>query len=127
MDLQYETEQIVRVGLLLEPQKYGYPIIPIYNATLDWFWWRYLIKADGTVTDILTRTWTDVPSCSGIYFLTLMAYDTDQLGPLEIYIHDSVSLGKPIFMRFNVISPNAWEFKFGNQLAVIDSQHAQKG
>lgn len=113
--------------MLLEQQARGYPVTPVTGATLDWYWWRYLIKADGTVVDLLGHTWNDVPSCDGVYFLTLTAADLDQRGLLEVYIHDAVSLGRPILQRFWVVDKNAWDARYAEKLAAVDSQHAQRG
>lgn len=125
IELRHNTEQIVRVGVLLSSSK-DYPIAPILGAELDWFWWRYLVKADGTVVDILNHVWSDIPNCDGLYFLTLTAPDTDKLGQLILYIHDESTLGKPIFMEFEVVSQCFWDAKYNNDCLVIESQ-AQKG
>lgn len=109
MDLRYNTEQTVQIGVLLsKTHKFEDPANPVYGAQLSWYYWTYIIKADGTVVSIVTRTWSDVPSCAGCYNLTLTADDTDTLGPLTLYIYDAVSLGKPIFTTFNVtLNPSA--------------------
>jgi hypothetical protein len=103
MDLQQGVEQTVQVGVLLaKPTKFEDPMNPVYGALLSWYYWRYIVKSDGTVVDIVTRTWSDIPNCAGCYFLTLTATDTNKLGPLTVYIYDAASLGKPIFIQFEV-------------------------
>lgn len=103
MKLKYNTEQIVRVGVLLaKPIKFEDPMNPVYGAQLSWYYWRYIVKADGTVVDVVNRIWSDISNCAGCYFLTLTAEDTNKLGPLIVYIYDATSLGKPIFMEFEV-------------------------
>lgn len=127
IELRHNTEQIIRVGVLLTKQsKLTDPLNPIYGALLEWYYWRYIVKADGTVQDILTRTWTDIPNCAGCYFLTLTAADTEMLGPLTLYIYDAGSLGKPIFMEFEIVSKCFWDAKYNDDCLVIESQ-AQKG
>lgn len=127
IELRHNTEQIIRVGVLLTKQsKLTDPLDPIYGAQLSWYWWRYIVKADGTVQDILTRTWTDIPNCAGCYFLTLTIADTSILGPLVLYIYDAGSLGKPVFMEFEVVSQCFWDAKYNDDCLVIESQ-AQKG
>lgn len=129
LELRHNTEQIVRVGVLLEYTR-NTPINPIQGAALNWFWWRYLIKSDGTVIDIISHTWNDIPNCDGLYFLTLTEVDVNQLGFLILYIHDETGLGKPIFMEFNVINKNSYDSKYNvNDLPVVysESQHAQEG
>lgn len=105
MELQQGIEQKVRVGVLLaKPTKFSDPRNPVYGALLSWYYWRYIVKADETIIDILAHVWSDVPNCAGCYFLTLTASDTEKLGPLTLYIYDVVSLGKPIFMQFEVVA-----------------------
>jgi len=127
IELRHNTEQRVRVGVLLTKQtKLTDPLNPIYGALLEWYYWRYIVKADGTTLDILTHSWDDIPNCAGCYFLTLTAADTNCLGPLILYIYDAGSLGKPIFMEFEVVAQNIWDCKYGDSLPCIESQ-AQKG
>lgn len=129
IELRHNTEQTIRVGVLLTKQsKLTDPLDPIYGALLSWYWWRYIVRADGTVWDILTRTWVDIPSCEGCYFLTLTIADTSSLGPLILYIYDASSLGKPIFMEFEVINQNTYDSKYDvDDSLIVVSQHAQKG
>ena len=104
-ELRHNTEQIIRVGVLLTKQtKLTDPLDPIYGALLSWYYWRYWIKADGTVIDIINHAWSDIPNCAGCYFLTLTAEDTNKLGPATLYIYDAGSLGKPIFMNFEIVA-----------------------
>jgi len=127
IELRQNTEQIIRVGVLLTKQpKLSDPLDPIYGALLEWYYWRYIIKANGFVQDILTRTWIDIPNCTGCYFLTLTAGDTSELGSMVLYIYDAGSLGRPIFMEFEVVSQYFWDAKYNNDCLVIESQ-AQKG
>ena len=84
-ELRHETEQTIVIGLFLEKQARGYPIIPYSGLFLGWCWWKYLIKSNGTVVDISSRIWVDIPSCDGMYFLTLLSSDVNQKGPLTIY------------------------------------------
>lgn len=131
MELRQGTEQVIRVGVLLTKQtKMTDPLNPIYGALLSWYFWRYIIKADGAVQDIVTRAWTDIPNCAGCYFLILTITDTEHLGPLTLYIYDASSLGKPIFMEFEVINRNSYDAKYNvNNLPVVysESQHARQG
>lgn len=131
VELRHNTEQIVKVGVLLTKQlKMTDPLNPVFGALLSWYYWRYLVKADGMVVDILTYTWSDIPNCAGCYFLTLPVGDTNKLGPLTLYIYDAVSLGRPIFMEFSVINKNSYDSKYNiNDLPVVysESQHAQEG
>jgi len=127
IELRHNTEQVVRVGVLVTKQtKLTDPLDPVYGALLEWYYWRYIVRADGSTWDILTRTWTDIPNCAGCYFLTLTIADTSCLGPLVLYIYDSGSLGKPIFMEFEVVSQYFWDAKYNNDCLIIESQ-AQKG
>lgn len=120
MELRQSTQQVVRVGVLLTKQlKLTDPLNPIYGAVLSWYYWKYLIKSDGTVINIGTRSWSDIPNCAGCYFLTLTITDTDKLGPLVLYIYDAVSLGKPIYMEFSVIDKNVYDSKYGNSLMKV--------
>jgi len=120
IELRYNTQQILRVGVLLaKTTKFEKPIAPICNALLSWYYWRYLIKADGTVVDIVNRSWLDIPQCAGCYFLTVTAIDTNKLGPLILYIYD-VYLAKPIYLEFAVISQNVYDSKYGNQFLLVD-------
>ena len=105
IELPYNTEQIIRVGVLLTKQsKMTDPLNPIYGAQLSWYYWRYWVKADGTVVDIINHNWSDIPNCAGCYFLTLIAEDNDKLGPATLYIYDAGSLGKPIFRNFEIVA-----------------------
>lgn len=129
IELRHNTQQVLRVGVLLTKQtKLTDPLNPIYGALLSWYFWRYIVKANGVVLDILTRTWADIPNCAGCYFLSLTTTDTNVLGPLVLYIYDAGSMGKPIFMEFNVINKNSYDSKYEvNDTLVVVSQHAQKG
>lgn len=127
IELRHNTEQKIRVGVLLTKQtKLTDPLNPIFGATLDWFWWRYIVKADETVQNIVMRNWADIPDCAGCYFLTLTVDDTSVLGPLTLYLYDSSSLGRPIFMQFRVVSQMFWDAKYNNDVLSIESQ-PQKG
>jgi hypothetical protein len=127
MELRHNTQQTIRVGVLLaKTHKFEDPMNPVYGALLEWYYWRYLIKPDGTVVDILNHTWSDIPNCAGCYFLTLTIQDTSLLGSLGLYLYDAASLGRPIFMNFNVIDKNVWDAKYGGSLLQVES-HAQKG
>lgn len=126
-ELRQNTQQILRVGVLLTKQiKVTDPLNPIYGALLSWYYWRYIVKANGTVQDIIIRTWTDIPNCAGCYFLTVTVADTSILGPLILYIYDAGSLGKPIFMEFEVISQNMWDSKYGTKFLTVE-QDAKLG
>lgn len=127
LELRQCTEQIIRIGVLLEKQtKLTDPLIPVYGAQLDWYYWRYLIKPDNTILDLSGHSWTDIPNCAGCYFLTLTEEDTAQLGPLVVYIFDAASLGKPIFTEFVVVTQNSWDSKCGCELLNVEP-YAQKG
>ena len=112
--------------LLTKQNKLTDPLDPIYGASLSWYYWRYIVKGDGSVQDILLRTWVDIPDCAGCYFLTLTAEDTSKLGPLILYIYDAGSLGRPIFMEFEVVSRNVWDAKYNTKLLSVEIE-AQKG
>ena len=127
MELRQGTQQTVRVGVLLTKQvKLTDPLNPVYGAQLNWYYWRYLVKPNGTVVDLVTRPWIDIPNCAGCYYLTLNESDTDQLGHLTLYIFDSGSLGKPIFETFYIINSNEWDSKYDIKLLQVE-QHATTG
>lgn len=122
-ELRHETRQVVRVGVLLAKQKrFADPLSPIYGAQLSWYYWRYIVKANGAVVDIVNRNWNDIPSCAGLYYLTFTVWDTNKLGPLVLYIHDAISLGKPILMHFEVINKNVYDSKYGNELLKVETE-----
>lgn len=126
-EIRQGTQQTIRVGVLLTKQnKLTDPLNPIYGAQLSWYYWRYLVKPDGTVIDLIGRPWIDIPNCAGCYYLTLNASDTDQLGHLTLYIYDSDSLGRPVFQTFYVTNQNEWDSKYDNKLLIVE-QHAEKG
>jgi len=119
MELRLSTQQVIRVGVLLTKQnKLTDPLNPITGAQLSWYYWRYLVKADGTVVDLLEHSWIDIPNCAGCYYLQLSETDTDQLGHLTIYIYD-VNLGKPIFQTFHVINQNEYDSKYSESLLKV--------
>lgn len=127
IELRHNTQQILRVGVLLTKQlKLTDPLDPVYGAQLSWYYWRYIVKANGIVQDIVARTWIDIPNCAGCYFLTVTIADTSVLGPLILYIYDAGSLGKPIFMEFEVVSQNVWDSKYSNDQLVVEP-FADKG
>lgn len=122
-ELRHETEQTVRVGVLLTKQtKLTDPLDPVYGAQLSWYFWRYVVKADGVIVDIVNRAWSDIPSCAGLYYLTFTVPDTDKLGPLVLYIYDAESLGKPILMYFEVIKKNVYDAKYGDALLKVETE-----
>jgi len=115
VELRQNTEQTVRIGVLLTKQsKLTDPLNPVYGAQLNWYYWRYLVKPDGTIIDLVTRSWIDIPGCTGCYYLTMLPSDTDQLGHLTVYIFDANSLGRPIFETLYVINSNEWDSKYDN-------------
>lgn len=121
MELRQNTEQVVRIGVLLTKQtKLTDPLNPIYGADLSWYYWRYLVKPDGTIVDLVGHTWTDIPNCAGCYYLTLTAGDTIQPGHLTVYIYDASSLGKPIFQTFYVTNQNIYDSKYDDKLLVVE-------
>jgi len=127
MELCQNKSQVVRIGVLLTKQiKLTDPLNPVYGADLSWYYWRYLVKPDGTVIDLVGRTWCDIPNCAGCYYLTLTAEDTVLPGHLTVYIFDAGSLGKPIFAEFEIISANMWNAKYTTGLLSVE-QPAQKG
>lgn len=122
-ELRHETEQIVRVGVFLTKQvKLTDSLDPVSGAQLSWYYWRYIVKADGTVVDILSHTWSDIPSCAGLYYLTLLLTDTDKLGSLILYVYDATSLGKPILINFEVIKKNVYDARYGSALLKVESE-----
>jgi hypothetical protein len=121
--LRYNTKQVVRVGVFLAKQrKLTDPLTPIVGAQLSQFYWRYVVKANGGVVDVVNRLWKDIPSCSGLYYLTLTAWNTNQLGPLVLYIHDQDLLNEPILMHFEVIDKNVYDSKYGNELLKVETE-----
>jgi len=122
-ELRHETEQTTCIGVFLEKTDRGCQRIPYAGLQLDWCYWRYLIKADGTVVDIINRIWSDIPNCAGLYFLTLLSSDVDQKGPLSIYIHDDSFLGKPVMKQFMVVDENMYDAKYGdNALLKVETE-----
>lgn len=122
-ELRHETEQTVRVGVLLTKQtKLTDPLDPIYGAQLSWYYWRYVVKADGVIVDIVNHTWSDIPSCAGLYYLTFTVSDTNKLGPLVLYINDAYTLGKPILMYFEVVKKNVYDAKYGGALLKVETE-----
>lgn len=127
MELRQSTQQVIPVGVLLTKQiKLTDPLNPVYGASLSWYFWRHLIKPDGTTVDIVNHTWSDIPSCAGCYNLTLTEQDTAICGTLMLYIFDASSLGKPIFMELKIIKQNVWDSKYGDSLLITES-HAKGG
>jgi len=124
-ELKYATSQTIIVGVFLEKKSKEYPTDPYSGLVLDWCYWRYLIKADGTVVDIGNRIWSEVSNCSGLYYLTLMASDVDIRGPLIIYIHDAEFLGKPVKLDYMVVNKNVYDSKYGVDLLKTEPE-AQK-
>lgn len=121
-ELRHETEQTIVVGLFLEKKSRGYPINPYSGMSLDWCWWRYLIKSNGTVVDISSRAWEDVPNCDGMYFLTLLSSDVNRKGFLTVYIHDASFLGKPVVQYFQVVDKNVYDSKYGDELLKVSPE-----
>ena len=120
-ELRHNTEQIVRVGVLLTKQtKLTDPLNPVYGAELSWYFWRNIIKSDGTVIDIVTYNWEDIQNCAGCYFLTLPAISCNKLGSLVLYIFDAASLGTPIFIEFNVVTQNEWDSKYSDKFLTVE-------
>lgn len=127
IELRHNTEQIVRVGVLLAKRvKFSDLLAPVCGVPLSQYYWHYLVKTDGTVVDILNHVWSDIPNCAGCYFLILTANDTNNLGHLILYIYDASSLEKPIFMEFEIVSKCFWDAKYNDDCLVIESQ-ARKG
>ena len=121
-ELRYATSnQTVLLGVFLSKTK-GCQRVPYSGLLLDWCYWRYLIKADGTVVDIINRGWAEVPNCDGLYFLTLLSSDLNQKGVLTIYIHDDAFLGKPVFKQFMVIDENIYDAKYGVKLLRVEPE-----
>ncbi len=119
--IRHETQQKIRVGVLLTRQtKLTDPLNPISGAQLSWYYWKYIVKADETIVNIGTHVWADIPGCAGLYYLTLTSEDTNKLGSLVLYINDSVSLGRPILMYFEVIVKNVYDAKFGSDLLKVE-------
>lgn len=96
------------------------PWNPVFGAQLNWYYWKYLIKSDGTVVDIATFVWQDIPGCAGCYFLTFPMMSCDKLGSLVLYIFDSTGLENPIFMEFSVMTQNEWDSKYGDKLLRVE-------
>jgi hypothetical protein len=114
-ELRYNTSQIIIVGVVLTDSPSSPPLV---GKTIESFRCRYLIKADGTIVDILDRMWEDVPFCDGLYRLGLARVDIDQKGPLTLYMYDS-DIDKPIYMQFLVIGQNEYDSKYGNNNVVL--------
>ena len=127
MELRQNTDQVVRIGVLLAKQaRLTDPLEPVYGADLNWYYWSHLVKPDGVVVDLAGHNWTDIPNCAGCYYLTLTAADTDQLGHLTVYIFDSVSLNRPIFQTFYITNQNLYDAKYDNELLQVE-QFAEEG
>ena len=120
-ELRYKTEQIVTVGVLLKRKRYGYPNVPFADVDIRKFRWGYVEKADGSFSNILSRSWEPIPHCAGVYHLSLSQADTNQRGALTFYLHDDRILGKPIFMQFAVISKNMFDMKYKNTALKVQS------
>jgi hypothetical protein len=114
IELRYNTAQTIVLGPFLEQQSRGYPINPYGSLQISWCYWRYLIKADGSVVDLGTRNWSGVPSCTGLYFIELLASDVDVLGATKIYVHDSSFIGKPVYVNSVVVKQNYYDSKYGD-------------
>jgi len=129
IELRYNTQQIIPIGVLQTKKiKLNDPNSPVVGALLSWYYWRYIRKANGTVLDIVSRTWADIPSCAGCYTLTLLATDTNMLGPLVVYISDAISLESPIYIVARVITQNVFDAKYGSALQqTYVEPFAQKG
>lgn len=120
MELRQNTQQVVRVGVLLTKQtKMTDPLNPISGAELSWYYWRYLVKPDGAIIDIVGRSWIDIPNCAGCYYLGLSKMDTDLPGHLTLYIFDACSLGRPIFQTFHILNQNEYDSKYGDTLLKV--------
>lgn len=113
IELRQGTQQTIRVGVL---QENG---VPVFEALLDWYWWKYLIKPDGTVVNIVNHGWQDIPGCDGVYYLTLTNLDTNILGHLTILINDGTSLDNPILVDCMVIRKNVYDSKYGSSLLKV--------
>ena len=120
-ELRYNTGQIIKAGILIAKRlKLTDPFNPIIGAQLNWYYWRYIIKADGGVIDIVNYNWNNIPNCAGWYFLTLPIISCNKLGSSVLYIFDSYSLEVPIFMEFNVITQNEWDSKYGDKYLRVE-------
>lgn len=119
IELRYETQQSILVGLFLEKLKYEYPRKPYSGLQLSWCWWRHLIKANGQIVDIVNRNWVGAGSCTGFYWLTLLVEDTNQKGRLTVYIHDENFIGIPVVQHFMIIDRNVYDSKYGSKLLEI--------
>jgi len=123
--IRHETLQKIRVGIFLGIQtRINIPPTPVVGAQLSWYYWKYLIKSDDTVVNIGSNTWGNIPSCAGLYYLTLTAANTNKLGPLVLYINDA-ALSKPVLMYFEVVSKNVYDAKYGVTLLKVELE-AQK-
>lgn len=122
-ELRYNTEQVVRVGVLIAKRSgLADPWSPVLDAQLSWYYWKYLIKSDETIVNIGGFGWRNIPSCAGCYFLTIPATVCDKLGSLTLYIFDSTSLEYAIFMKFNVVTQNEWDSKYGSKLLSVEQE-----
>jgi hypothetical protein len=119
-DLKADTaSQVVRVGPAVDKDD-GFTVITTLTlAGADEF---VVIKNDGTVVDISGRT-TDlaaVTGADGMYDFTITDTDLSLEGSFEIVATD-VSLCLPIVNRFNVMSADAYEAKYGDTLLEFTS------
>ena len=120
-ELRHNTQQTVRVGVLIGKRvRLTDPWNPILGALLSWYYWKYLIKSDGTVVSIASYNWQNAPNCNGCYFLTIPAAVCNMLGSLILYIFDSTGLEYPIFMEFNVVTQNEWDSKYGSKYLTVE-------
>ena len=127
IELRYSTAQNLSVGVIqAKKARFNDPNSPVVGALLSWYYWHYLRKADGSVVNIISRSWSNIPNCAGCYQLGLTASDTDVLGPLTVYIFDSVSMQDPILVTAEVVTRNYYDSKCGTSKLSVETS-AMKG
>ncbi len=120
-ELRQGTQQIIPVGVVLKKQtRLTDPLTPVTGALLNWYFWKYIIKSDGSTVNIGSRIWMGITNCAGCYHLTLTNTDTDCLGNLTLYIYDT-TLNNPIFMNFLIIKQNVFDSKYGDKFLKVES------
>lgn len=121
MEIRQDTQQSIRVGVLLAKRsKMSDPLTPVTGAQLNWYYWTYITKPDGTVINITGYPWIDIPNNAGCYYLQLSETDTDQLGHLMLYIHDASSLDNPVLQTFYIVNQNEFDSKYDKDLLKVE-------
>lgn len=125
--MRYNTAQYIPVGAIqAKKSRINDPNSPVVGAQLSWYYWHYLRKADGSVVDIVSRLWYNVPNCAGCYQLGLATSDVNVLGPLMVYIFDANAMQDPVFVTAEVVTQNYYDSKYGTAKLSVET-FAMKG